>query len=197
MSFQKQYLADIGLFANPYPHDPGPRIASIYQTARRGRIDQTYSMQLWEQHLLPVYANLATIPLAQPQFDAYVIHAALAIEGTLAANQRGGFGIAQKIINLFFKDLWAFHIIGSNIEPLLHVPIDRGILNKLVAVPPTWNPWTAAVAGNVASATVADYLRIQNQYRAFLAAPAPPGALAPLFGRRTIIEMEQFLWHKL
>lgn len=174
---------------------PLPRVRQIYGTARRGAIDIALAGQLWVSKLQPVYGALAGLPVVQHAYDDYVVEMSLQIEADLTAAGRGGFGIAQKIVNLFMKDLWAFGLIPAAIEPHLHVPIDRGVLNRLNIVPVTWNPWTAAFAGAAGAPTVADYLQIQNQYRGFLAPPAAPDPHPPLFATR--IEMEQFLWHGL
>jgi hypothetical protein len=195
MPFRLQYLNDIALVVNPYPAAPIARIRQIYGTARRGAITAALANQLWVTHLQPVYAGLAMLPVMQPAFDAVSIQTTLAMEATLVAAGRGGFGIAQKILNLFLKDLWAFNMIPPGVEPHLHVPIDRGVLSRLNAVPGTWDPWTLAVAGMAASPTVIDYLGIQNLYRQWWANPAAPGVSPPLF--LTLIEMEQFLWHSL
>lgn len=195
MPFRAQYLADIGLAVNPYPAGAALRVQSIYQTARKGRIAGSFAAALWVTHLQPVFVGVGAIPVAQPGFDNLIVTTALAIEATLAAAGRGGFGIAQKIVNLFMKDLWAFRLLPPAVEPLLHVPIDRGMLGKLRVIPATWNPWTSAVAGGPMAATVADYLGIQQAYRGHLAAPATPAASPPVFA--SVIEMEQFLWHLL
>lgn len=40
-------------------------------------------------------------------------------------------GMAQKIVNLFTKDLWALDIFPSNYETFLHVVLDRIVLNEM------------------------------------------------------------------
>jgi hypothetical protein len=195
MPFRAQYLADVGLTANPYPLAPADRIREVYRTTRRGNISHALAIHLWNAHLQPIYAALARVPAMQAGYDNWFVQTALAIETTLAAEARDGFGAAQKILNLFMKDMWAFRLTPPAVEPLLHAPIDRGILSKLRQIPATWNPWTEAVAGAAATATVTDYLGIQQAYRAFLAAPAGPGVHLPVFG--TVIDMEQFIWHRI
>lgn len=195
MSFRSQYLADIGLVANPYPNNPAHRIQSIYRTVRLGQINNAFAMQLWNAHLQPVHSGLTTLPTNQAAFDNFIVQTALAVEGTLNAAGKGGFGVAQKIINLFMKDVWAFHLTPLAADPFLHVPIDCGVLGKLRTIPVTWKTWTGAVAGISTAPTVNDYLAIQASFRSFLAAPTGSGASRPIFA--SVIEMDQFLWHKI
>jgi hypothetical protein len=151
MPFRAQYLNDIGLHANPYPHNAVERIQLIYQTARRGRINRTFALQIWAQQRQP--------------YDVFVVHACLEIETLLVISHRGAFGIAQKILNLFMKDLWAFNLLPEAIIAHLHAPIDRRILDKFNDIPTSWNSWTQAEAGFIGAQTIIDYLNVQNHLR--------------------------------
>ena len=195
MPFRQQYLADIGLPNNPYPANAAQRVRQIYGTARRGQISTSEAQHLWSKHLQKAFAAPNTIPKMQPGYDAFVVNLALAIETDLVAAGRGGFGVAQKVVNLFMKDLWAFGVLPPKVAPLLHAPLDRRILSKLKHVPSTWNPWTKAKTISAKSTTAADYLTIQATLRSYLLNPTRPAPHPPLFG--SVIDMEQFLWHSI
>jgi len=191
MPLRAQYLADIKLRANPYPKNPGTRIAEIYGTARKGRINLTFAMRIWTHHLSLLHAQTVAgmLPVIQKDYDDLIVGVALKLEATLSAGGKGGFGIAQKIVNLFMKDLWAFGVIAMPTEILLHAPIDRGVLGRFKKVPPPWAAWTRVVAGTRASATIKDYLSLQDQLRN-LWSPSP----IPF---PSLIQMDQFLWHQI
>lgn len=195
MSYRSQYLADIGLAANPYPVNPVDRIQKIYKTARHGGLSPILAMDIWKLHLQPIYVSLSALAATQPAYDDFIVNKSLDIEVMLTAMGRGGLGIAQKIVNLFMKDMWAFSILPAGIEQSLHMPIDAGVLSRLRVIPPTWNPWTKAVARGIKSDTVADYLDIQSKFRLYLAESAWLGLHPPIFA--SVIEMDQFLWHKI
>lgn len=188
MPFRAQYLNDIGLHACPYPHNPGGRIQIIYQTARRGRITSPFALQIWTQHLQPIFQGVLNTPQQQQPYDAFVVNTCLNIEATLVGAHRGALGIAQKILNLFMKDLWAFNLLPQATIAHLHAPIDRRILDKFNAVPATWKSWTQAEAGNIGAQTIIDYINFQNQLRGLCTNP-------PRF--ECLIEMEQFIWHRI
>jgi hypothetical protein len=132
MPFRSQYLADVGLLTNPYPNNPEPRIADIYKTSRRGRITHAFALQLWQAHLHPIHTAAVgnALPTTQDSYDSFVVQTVLAIQSTLQLANKGGFGIAQKIFNLFMKDLWGHRVIGTKSEVLLHAPIDRIVYLK-------------------------------------------------------------------
>lgn len=191
MPLRTQYLADVGLCSNPYPKSPGKRIAEIYRTARMGQIGQTFAMQIWSRHLSSLHAQAVagTLPVIQKDYDDLIVRAALKLEATLSAAGKGGFGIAQKIVNLFMKDLWALGVIAMPTETLLHAPIDRGVLSRFKKVPKPWAAWTKAAAGTPRSPTIKDYISLQDQLRN-LWSSSPIRFLS-------VIQMDQFLWHQI
>ncbi len=190
MPLRAQYIEDVHLGANTYPNNCGRRVAEIYLTARHGGIAQPLANLIW-QHILPIYNSVQnhTLPNQRDAYDQLVINAALKIQGTLQAQKRrGGFGIGQKIVNLFMKDLWALRIILPPHEQLLHAPLDRIVLAKLRNVPHTWNARTKVVANGPNAREIADYRSIQQQFRDFHATCPIPF--------QSVIQMEQFIWHK-
>ena len=122
-------------------------------------------------------------------YDDLIVTEALGVEVLLSANGKGGFGIAQKIVNLFIKDLWGFGVIGMPSEEHLHAPVDRRVLGKFSNVPRDWIPWTKVLAGSPSCATITSYLGIQKQLRdLWMASP---------IRFPSVIQMEQFLWHQI
>jgi hypothetical protein len=191
MPLRAQYLADIGLHSNPYPAAPESRIAAIYGTARRGRISKAFASQLWQNHFNGIRSLIVggRLPAAQPAFDNWWTGEALKLTVSLRAQGKGDFGIAQKMMNLFLKDLWAFGLIQMPIEAHLHAPIDRRVLGKFAAVPTTWNPWTKASASTRACPTVRDYFLLQQALRNYWRS-------SPIVFP-SVIQMEQFFWHSI
>jgi hypothetical protein len=190
LPLRAQYVADVGIGPDTYLNGAGQRIAQIYQTARRGRINQMLAMQIWNI-LQPIHQQVQVggLPAAQPAYDQFVVQHGLAIEGVLQATGRGGFGIGQKVVNLFMKDLWGLGIIQLPVELFLHAPLDRIVLSKIQAVPGTWTAWTRVIADGPVAPAITDYLAIQQQIRAFHAACPIPFP--------SVIQMEQFIWHRI
>lgn len=186
-----QYASDVRLTPDTYPDKAAERVADTYRTARRGRITLDLARTVWRQNLLPTYERvlLGNLPTQQWAYDQLVIHSALAVQETLARQKRGGFGVGQKVFNLFMKDLWALGLIIPPFEQLLHSPLDRIILARLRNVPRTWSAWSRVVTSGPQASEISDYLGIQNTLRIFLA--ESPIKFASL------IEMEQFLWHRI
>ncbi len=190
MPLRAQYVTEVGIGPNTYPKNAGKRVAEIYQTARCGRISQPLAMQIWNI-LAPVrqQALNGRLPATQPTYDQFVVRKALAIQALLQSAGRGGFGIGQKIINLFMKDLWGLGTIQPPVEALLHAPLDRMVLTKIRKLPETWKAWTRVVAATPNATAVKDYLDIQHHIRAYHAACPIPFP--------SVIQMDQFIWHRI
>jgi hypothetical protein len=152
---------------------------------------QPLAMQIWQGILAPIHrqALAGGLPANQPAYDQFVVHQALGIQTVLQAANRGGFGIGQKMVNLFMKDLWGLGIVVQPTESLLHAPLDRIVLAKCRTVPATWQAWSSVVAAGPQSPAISDYLAIQQEIRNFHA--ACPIAFP------SVIQMEQFIWHKM
>jgi hypothetical protein len=191
MPLRAQYLADIGLHSNPYPAAPESRIAAIYGTTRRGRISKAFASQLWQSHFKGIHSLIVggRLPAVQPAFDNWWTGEALKLTVSLRAQGKGDFGIAQKIMNLFLKDIWAFGLIRMPIEEHLHAPIDRRVLAKFSVIPTTWNSWTKATASTSTCPTVRDYFLLQQALRDYWRS-------SPIVFP-SVIQMEQFFWHSI
>src|SRR5271166_183288 len=170
MPLRTQYLNDVQHAPNLYASNPCSRVAQIYQTARKGGLAPSLAQQVWK-HLLPLHSQVQSgrLPVHQGAYDQLVINTALNIQATLQAHGRGGFGIGQKIVNLFMKDHWALGSILPPHEKLLHAPLDRTVLGKLDVqhLPKTWTAWTKVVASGPNAVEVANYLDVQRQLRVF------------------------------
>jgi hypothetical protein len=191
MPLRAQYLADIGLHANPYRDVPSPRIAAIYGTARRGRLAHASAAQLWQNHFNGIHSLIVDggRPVDQAGFDTWWTGEALRLAGTLRDQRKGDFGIAQKMINLFLKDLWAFGLIPTPDEKLLHAPIDRRVLAQFTDPPATWNSWTKASASSSSCPALSDYFLLQQALR-------DHWRRSPIVFP-SVIQMEQFFWHTI
>lgn len=191
MNLQDQYLADIELYKCPYPDSPAKRIAKIYGTARRGQISGAFSCKVWEKHFVEIHALATNGKLAATEvaFDEWLVSEVLTLASLLRVNGKGDFGIAQKMINLFLKDLWGFGFIETPIEKLLHAPIDRRVLAKFKVIPNSWNSWSKASSATDSSKTVKDYLLLQKELRNLW-------KTSPI-RFPSVIQMEQFIWHQI
>jgi len=192
MPFRAQYMHDTNLAEDTFPAHSASRTQGYYLTARHGGVDEHFATTLWQVHLAPIYQVMDQLPADQAGYDHFVITNALQIEATLQQADRGGFGIAQKILNLFMKDMWALHLVPFGRDSLLHAPVDRGTLALVLPCPQTWTAWTRVRASANGAPQIADYLRIQTALREKLSRqinqPHPPPYA-------TVIEMDQYHWH--
>jgi hypothetical protein len=189
MGFRGQYRDDVSLAERPYPHDAATRIRGFYRTSTRATkktIGNALAQEIWESHLRTIFEGRDRLPPNRQQFDKYLVEKIKSLGLLLAERNKGDFGIAQKIVNLFMKELWAVCQLPEGIESNLHAPLDSIVLSKISGCPTTWKAWTKAKAGN--PNTVDDYLRIQEALRKLCEA-------TPRFS--TMIEMEQFIWHRV
>jgi hypothetical protein len=190
MPLRNQYIRDVRIGKATYPIGAIQRIKDIYKQARRGGCDQALANQIWGR-LRPIYrqATNGKLPTNQAAFDQFVVRNAFRMQAVLQNARRGGFGIGQKIVNLFLKDLWALDVIRMPVEQFLHAPIDRRVWQKLSNPPPTWEAWTKVYAQRRNSKEVLDYLNMQRDLRSFQ-------RTSPI-RFPSLIQMEQFIWHRI
>lgn len=192
MPFKNDYLTTVGITPATYASgaSAADRVCGIYSTARTGRITATVGGQLWISFFAPLVSQLSALPATQAGYDLFATNQMLRLAGLLRQRQRGDFGHAQKMFNLFLKDHWALDTLPSQSETLLHLPLDRIVLSKLNTIPPPWTAWTkVVVASNTQQHVVSTYLEIQDSFRAYWQ-QMTPRFLSP-------IEMEQFIWHRI
>ena len=165
---------------------PVRRLRGVYRTSRHN-LSFANAALLWDSLApLRLYLDAVDVPRSQDEYDHTVIACALDLERQLdAINAYGGFGIGQKIVNLFMKDQWALGAAAS-LERLLHAPLDRIVLRHVsnrCHLAPSWQAWTKVVAGNEDAKPVVEYRRLQDWLRS---AAADEGL--------TLIRYEQRLW---
>ena len=144
---------------------PFKRIRGIYRTSRFN-ISYKDAGELWDV-LTPVRAlvDVRVESMKLERFDEVVVECAWQLQRRLTSLQRsGGFGVGQKVVNLYLKDQWALGRVDQ-LESVLHLPLDRTVLEALGRAgfrPPTWRAWTKVCPKQRSSVEVADYLGIQR-----------------------------------
>jgi len=172
----------------PCPHlVPGTavrRIAEMYSTAHVGNMSYVEARKLCEDPFRRLFEQREALPITFVDFDA---HAEVEIRH-LTGKLQGRLGIAQKMFNLFHKDLWAWDELRSSQCVVIHVPLDRGVIEKMKDPPNAWESWTKVVANDEQAfqARWDEYLVMQARYR----------RLWRTSSFRYPIEMEQFIWGK-
>jgi hypothetical protein len=192
VKLKNDYLNAVSLTPATYlsPATASQRIADIYQTARTGRLSTDRAAQLWTGFFDPLVKQFCTLPITQTCYDAFAVAQILNLATHLRQWERGDFGHAQKMFNLFLKDHWALNVVPAPVEVLLHLPIDRTMLTKLANTPPSWSSWTKVVVTPPTQKEVINgYNAIQASFRAYWQHVAPRFA-SPL-------EMEQFIWSRI
>jgi hypothetical protein len=152
MGFREQYRHDVPLVECPYPHDAATRIRGFYRTSTRATkktIDNTLAQEIWQSHLRTIFEGRNRLPSNRQQFDKYLVKKIESLGLLLGERNKGDFGIAQKIVNLFMKELWALCQLPERIESNLHAPLDSIVLSKISGCPTTWKAWTKAKGGNL------------------------------------------------
>jgi hypothetical protein len=198
MPFKHDYLAAEHITADTYAnrHSALARIRVLYNSAgivvRQGvRLSDEAAGELWKRFFGPLREHFAQLPHTRAEYDAYLLQqisvlARLLRELELLQNERlGGFGIAQKMLNLFMKDHWALDAFPKQTQLLLHLPLDLRVLSKLKRRPSTWHAWTRATD---TPDHRRDYQRIQDRFRS-------EWKRTRIF--RSPIEMEQWIWYRI
>ena len=195
MPFKSEYLADVGITPTTYTTAATAtrQICAIYK-ARRGSITFQFGGQLWNGFFSPLASQFPALPNTQQQFDTFATTHMLSLAALLRQNNaRDDFGVAQKMFNLFLKDHWALDVFSPQSELLLHLPLDRRVLEHLKNQnrPSPWDGnWTmVAVNPQTQAHVLGSYLQIQETFRAYCQ------HIAPRFA--SPIEMDQMLWHQI
>src|ERR1700722_19311305 len=168
MPFKQDYAAAVERTAALQPATYGNpatalyRIQRLYGAARLGNLGRNLGTRFWDTFFNPLRNQFTALPATQQGYDNFAIQEMRSLAQVLRQHNRGDFGIAQKMFNLFLKDHWSLSLIPPQSEPLLHIPLDRQILAKLRQLPPTWKSWTKAVED---TQTLNDYLGIQQSFR--------------------------------
>lgn len=164
---------------------PSKRLRGIYRTSRF-QISESQATALWQD--LRLLRELLGSSIGRDDYDGRLIQCALSIQTTLQGMGRhGGFGVGQKVANLYMKDQWALGKVDE-LEAVLHAPVDRIVLRDLGSKrrywPKTWCAWTQVYADSPECDQVRDYLEIQREIRDW----------SFEVGDRSAIRREQNIW---
>lgn len=193
MNFKLQYRIDIGFNQNepiPYsePQRAIRRLQSICRTSRRN-IVFPWAQNLWEEFFNNLWNDRQNIPEQQEEFDNWHKDRVNVLASLLQIGNNWPLGLAQKMLNLFLKDLWAWDEINNNQALNLHAPLDRIILSHIKNIPESWKNWTKVFCNeHDFENKYSEYLRIQSILRNYW---------RNINRFSSLIEMEQFLWHKI
>ena len=121
---------------------------------------------IWASYLAPLYHNFgAELAKCHSGFDDLMCGLVAKIADTLRKDKKDPFpiGYAQKITNLFFKDLWALDRCTQAESALFHATLDARVLAHVKAVPASWKAWTKAAVLTPSSTSPlwVDYMTIQ------------------------------------
>jgi hypothetical protein len=197
MPFKNDYIQNEQISQQSYEDADAARnrIRRFYQSAgkivRRGvTLSDAATAELWKRFFEPLNHRLNQLPLIQSEYDLFALQEISTLGRLLREldllqhGQLGDFGIAQKMLNLFMKDHWALNAFSIETERLLHLPLDRRVLEKLRRRPATWRNWTRAMD---TPEHRRDYQRIQAWFRF---------ECERVRIYRSPIEMEQFIWYR-
>lgn len=145
---------------------PAKRLRGIYRTSRF-QISEHDAAAFW-QDLSPL-RDVCGSRIGRDDYDKCLIGCALSIQATLQDRGiRGGFGVGQKVANLYMKDQWALGRVDE-LEDVLHAPVDRIVLRALgksrSCWPRSWRAWTKVTADGEDCNQVRDYRSIQQAIR--------------------------------
>lgn len=192
MDCRQEYKIDIRI-TDSVPYDDAEaaaaRIRQIHGAARVPWISMEEAALLWAKHFVPVWTDLARAPCTRIAYDRWIVRQIRRLASDLGHGKCLRVGIAQKMLNLFMKDLWAWRCLPSGAEQHLHIPIDRTMVQKLRKAPASWSSWTKVdVPPGQFKAAIRDYMEIQKRFRDYCAEIGK-------FGMP--IEMEQFIWRRI
>jgi hypothetical protein len=196
MPLKAEYLATVEITSATYGSATSAveRICEIYHTARKGRLSTAHGTQLWTAFFTPLLRQLSAFPKSQIHYDKLAIRRMERLANLLRSNGLGDFGIAQKMYNLFLKDHWALNAFPSQIENLLHLPLDRITLSKFKKPPAPWTAWTKIkITSANRKQVLGAYAQIQKSFRAYW----KHLKIKRIRRFASPIEMEQFIWHRL
>src|ERR1700733_2156595 len=168
MLFKNDYLAAVGVTQATYTGNQlaAKRICEIYNSARRGKISHVLGSELWTSFFAPLIPQFSELPATQAHYDSFATNQMLQLASLLRQRQKGDFGLAHKMLNLFLKDHWALSTLTPHSETLLHLPLDHNLLSKLVTIPPPWATWTkVVVTHSTQEHVVGRYLEIESKFR--------------------------------
>lgn len=196
-SFKSQYKKDIGAtFLAYHDHDDAHyRMRSIHDSSRQKMCKS--GPILWDFYFDQLWTIRESIPSDSIGFE-YWFESQIKTLSQLIAEYRlnrycasnfYSIGMAQKCLNLFLKDLWAFDMVNESQSCNFHAVIDRQVLSVLFKVPKQWRAWSKVIAQNEGEFTrlYSEYLRIQKCFINM------QNHFSSEFS--SVVELEQFIWH--
>lgn len=140
--------------------------------------------------LEPLVATPVLIPDMRAAFDPWAEAMVVGIANDYAPVAPHPLGVAQKTLNLFLKDLWAWNVLTPTQEDCLHATIDRIVLEKFQNPAASWKNWSL-----VQWSTPDELPPLWNDYLAFQNALRTRAALlsSPSLNLQPIM-LEQILW---
>jgi hypothetical protein len=195
IDFRLQFKEDTNQNEVAYQDDQtaAQRISRIYGTARIGRLSNQRAVEIWTNFFYPIWKSRFKIPASKNQFDNWIRieirHLSEYLAKCIKPQNRMRIGLAQKFLNLFLKDLWAFQEVKEKVSILFHIPLDRILLGRITEYSERWKSWTKVVATTDATFDdrYSEYLDIQNAFRSYV---------NNLDGF-TALDLEQLYWHKI
>ncbi|EGR7955151.1 hypothetical protein JKP10_21200 [Vibrio vulnificus] len=195
---KKQYKSDSGFSSLAYhEHDEAKfRMAGIHGTSRIHKTCMSGPV-LWNLHFDQLWTIRNSIPSDPIEFECWFKSQIKTISQLIAAKrlhnncgaEHYAIGLAQKCLNLFLKDLWAFDQVTPSQINNFHAVLDSLVLSHCDNVPRTWAAWTNVIARNEDEfeKLYSDYLTIQKWLR------TTQNRLK--FDFANVVELEQFIWH--
>jgi hypothetical protein len=165
------------------------RISKIYGTARIGRLSNQHAVEMWIEYFAPIWEKRTKIPAKRKHFEDWIRREIRHLAEYLGSRRRLKIGLAQKFLNLFLKDLWAFYEVEEKVSGLFHIPLDRILLGKITEYSDNWKSWTKVMVTNddKFNARYSEYIGIQNAFRSYVHNLDGFSAL----------DLEQLFWHKI
>jgi hypothetical protein len=193
------YKEATGQIAFPYQNNLAAkkRLYRIFQTGNWRFVDCPFQKPEGADGMAPVWSVLrpltiapGDIPSPPNDFDAWIKSLVRSVAESYSPNAPYPLGVAQKTVNLFLKDMWAWAKLSLAQEASLHIPIDAIIYSKFKEPPVSWKSWTKVVYSSDAGldALWEDYIFLQKAMKAradYLSGPT--AEISPIM-------LEQLLW---
>ncbi len=190
IDFRRQYREDTSQSQVAYTaaDEAGRRIADIHRTSRK-KISRQRGGELWQVFFKDLWDQRASIPNTREPFEEWMQTKIRELSQILGSEDELKIGLAQKFVNLFFKDLWAFREVPDATSELFHIPLDAIVLSCFTDYSGTWKSWTKVVA--------VDDKRFDCRYRDYMDIQIAHRLYAVDFGFLKPLELEQLFWHKI
>ena len=190
IDFRLQYQEDTSQSEVAYTtaQSAGRRIADIHGTSRK-KISRERGGELWQEFFEGLWNEREHIPGTREDFENWIRTNIRKLSEILGGENELKIGLAQKFVNLFLKDLWAFQEVSEDTSELFHIPLDAIVLACFTDYSENWKSWTKVVA--------VDDTRFDCRYRDYMDIQMAHRRYAADFGFLKPLELEQLFWHKI